>query len=856
MGLDIRTRGSVASIALGLAGFLASAPATAQSSPGEDAADSGTVVVVGRRSTETTGEQIKRAAAGIVDSTTASQIENSTDTTLPEALDRVVGVSSDKFYGTSDAGYVSIRGFDSRYNSMDIDGNPIWFSSQNNRGAQMGMFPAAIVKETSVHKTVTPDQDGNSVGGRISMRTLRAFDGGDRPYLSLGGRVGGYEQDSVVNSGLSTRFYGAGKATFGADHRFGIVLGFNSQRMRNADTYGGVDTYAQVNGEDQVASSNIYNNSIYDKIDTNNALYAKLEAQASDRLYAFISGNLFDDSRRQYLDRAAVYVYNTNGRTTNFNDGSADFTGAIGQTKEYDYYIKRKAKVMGSGLDYRLSDSGVLTLRGNYTDFTNTIITRYPETFQLSGVAGHYDLNGNEPTVTVTNATAYNDPANWVNRNSTASYIRDQYLHDKVTSLKADFAQNTFASARGFGIVAGGSWTRLDRSYDQNQSNYLLPKGTKLLLSQVITPGVTMANNAAVKMNWDAFWSYLKTNGTATYDAALSSDYRLVEDVIAGHAALYWSRGGFRAIAGVRYEATHDDVHTGDVVNGVATPTARTHRYGNWMPNIQATYDVTRRLRVQAAVTKTIGRPDFADFAPGRTQTLDTNGNPVIKGTNPNLDPRVSTNYDASLEYYLPDGLVSLAVFHKDLAHETFTEQTQTLDATGLVVLTQQMPLNTGSARVSGIEASVVKRRLSFLPAPFDGLGFRGNFTYLDGRWNVVFTDGSTRGVGGLRNQPKWLGNVGVSYTAGPANINLDWRARGGTFTGTFGTTAVGDVWIKGSDTLDLQANVRVLRGIQLTFEARNLTDSYTIQTTGATNAIYNSVGAGRSFFGGFKFKY
>ncbi len=814
------------------------------------------MVVTGRRSVDTPEEQIKRSAPGIVDSRTMSEIESTPDATLPEALDRVVGVSSDKFYGTSDAGYVSIRGFDSRYNSMDIDGNPIWFSSQNNRGAQMGMFPAAIVKEVSVYKTVTPDQDGNSVGGHISLRTLRAFDGGDAAYLSLGGRIGAYQQNSITDAGPSYRAYGAAKTTFGGDHQFGTVLGFDRQVMRNADTYGGVDTYAQVNGQDQVASSNLYFDSVYDKTDTNNALYGKLEAHVTDKLYAFVSGTLYDDDRRQYLDRAAVYIYNSSGRTTNFDDGTADFTKGIGQTKEYDYRIKRNAKVAGAGIDYRLTDEGVLTVRGNYTDFRNTIVTRYPETFQLQNVAGSYDLNGDEPTIDVTDQATYDNPANWVNRNSTASYIRNQILHDKVTALRADFNQNSYATARGLGFALGGSWTRLDRGFDQQQANYLLPKGSTLLLSQVAPAGSTMAGNQAVKMDWNAFWSYITANSTPTIDNALGTDYHLIETVYAGHAEAYLSGAQYRIVAGVRYEGTRYTDDTGDVVKSVPTPSERHNSYGNWMPNIQATYDFTSKLRLRAAFTKTIGRPDFADFAPGRTTTLDGNGNPVIKGTNPYLLPRVSTNYDASLEYYLRDGVISLAVFHKDLAHETFTEQTVVRDSSGGIIETDQIPNNAGSARVTGVEASVLKRRLSFLPAPFDGLGFSANFTWLDGHWDVVFTDGSTRTVDGLRNQPKWLGNVALSYTIGRFDVNLAYRARGRTFTGTFDTTAVGDIWIKGSNQVDLQANVRILRGLQLTFEARNLTDSYTIQTTGATNAVYNSVGAGRSFFGGFKFHY
>lgn len=815
--------------------------------------DIGTVVVIGRRSVDTPRAEIKRNAPGISDSITVRDIEETPDTTLPEALDRIAGVSDDKYYGTSDGGYVSIRAFDSRYNSMDIDGNPIWFSSQNNRGAQIGMLPASIVKEISVYKTVTPDQDGNAIGGHISLRTLRAFDGGDQPYLSLGGRAGGFDQESAVSPGPSGRLYGAGKFTFGADHQFGFVAGFNLQRMRSADKYGGVDTYAQVDGQDEV-NANLYSNSIYDK-DTKNAVgYAKLEMRRNDGLYAFLSGTLIDDARRQWLDREGTYIYQTSGRTTNFQDGQADFTKAIGYTKEYDYDIQRRAKILNAGADYQVGKTGVLAVRGNYTDFTNTIVTRYPETFTLSNIAGHYDLSGDLPSVTLADPATYANAANWVNRNTTASYVRDQVLHDKVTALRADYSQNTFAEARGLGWAAGGAWTRLDRGFDQNQDNYLLPKGSVLRLSDIAPAGATMADNAAIKMNWDAFWNYIYANGIKTTDLAPATDYHLVEDVFAGHAEAYFTGDRFRVLAGVRYEKTHDRDDTSDTVNGVLGPSRRANGYGNWMPNVQGSYDLTSRLKLKLAFTKTIARPDFSDTAPGRTTSVDVNGNPVISGSNPQLGPRLSTNYDASLEYYMRGGFASLAVFHKDLDHETFSQKTVTTTATG--ILTQTMPLNSGSARVTGVEASFVKRRLDFLPAPFDRFGINANYTYLDGHWTVILSDGTVRSINSLRNQPRYLGNLDLSYDFGRVDVHVDYRVRGRAFTTTFGTTSATDQWIRPNDQLDLQANWRIAPGFQLTFEARNLTDSYTVLTTGVTNAIYNSVGAGRSYFAGFKYHY
>lgn len=841
---------AASALALGLSVEPAAAQATR--SPAETAVEA--LVVTGNREVDTPSDTIKRRAPGIVDSITARDIARLPDTTLAEALDRVVGVSSDKFTQTSEAGSTTIRGFDARYNSMDIDGNPIWFTSQNNRGAQLAIFPASIVNQVNVFKAVMPDQDANAVGGHISLRTLRAFDGGAKPYLSLGARVGAYDQDgSGGEGGPSYRVYGAGKTTFGVDGKFGAVLGFDSQRTRNFDRYVAVDGYSQVSGTDQV-NGGVYQGK-YDKDIHRNAIYGKLELRANDRLYAFASANVFEEHTKQYLQRSGVYIYQTSGRTTDYSDGKANFNKAVGQTKEYDYDIKRQAKVLGGGVDYQLGARSVLALRGNYTDYNYDVDLRYPETFQISGLSGSYDVSGDLPSASVS-TTGFGDPANWVYRNSSASYQQFQRLSDKVYALRADYDFNSSTAARGLGFKAGTGWTRLDRDYDQQQDNYKLPTGVTLRLSQVAPAGSSLSNNSAMENDWSTFWSYMKSNGVLTGDAQATADYRLKEDVLSGYASVSFTGDRYRLLTGLRYEHTQFDNDTADVVNGATMAAVRHRGYGNWMPNAQASFDVTEKLRLRAAFTKTLARADFSDFAMGRTTTLDSLGNPIIKGTNPNLDPRQSTNYDLAAEYYFQGGFASIGVFRKNLHKETFTQRTQQFDAGGVAVLTEEVPLNTGAARVSGLEASLVKRRFERLPGALKGLGFSANYTYLDGRWDVVFSDGSRRGVDGLRNQPRWLANLAVSYDAGPLDLNLAWRLRGRTFTGTFGTSAEKDVWIDTYEQLDLQANLVVGHGVRLFAEARNLTDQDWIQTTGATDVVSQAVNPGRSYFVGVKYRY
>lgn len=844
--------------------LIAAGTAQAQAEP-SDGGKVEDIVVTGRRGVETPVEKIKEIAPVIVDTVTSEQIDKTPDLSLPELLERLPGVSSTGFYGTSEPGYSNIRGFDSRYNSMDIDGNPILFSSQNNRGSQSGMFPAAIVKEASVYKTLTPDMDGNSIGGHVSLRTLRAFDGGTQPYFKVNYRIGFPENRSSIFGGPSDTISAVGKFTFGSEHQFGFVFGFNRQRTSDYDDFGSVLGYAQVVGPDgqkhDQINSNTFTDSRYDKTVRNTAGYAKLEWRKEDQLYAFLSGNVFDEQRNMYLDRSGPFIANTGGRTvTQTGPGQANFTNAQGQIREYDYDMKRYARVVGFGVDYKVMDRGSFSLRGNYTDYGNDTLTRnLGNGFRLASFNGFYDINGNVPVIQPSDPATYNNTANWLfSSAANSTYQRTQPLRDKIYTLGAIFNYNNQADAQGFGAEGGANWVRLDRSFDQNLTYYVLNKGVTLNLSQIVPAGSTMYRNEAALGSYNAFWDFMTNpaNATSTSSHSATAAYQLREDVTAFHAAAYYTLGRFKAMAGFRYEHTGDTTDTSQTVSGALQPQHRVHNYGNWMPNIQLSYEPIDRLKLRAAFSKTIGRADFQDFAPGTTTTFNSAGVTVVSGSNPNLAPRVSTNYDASAEYYFRDGMISAAVFHKDIAGETFSQITNITDSSGQLIEIDTIPLNTGSARVTGFEVSAMKKHLDFLPGPLKNLGISANYTRLDGTWNVVLTNGSTRSVGGLRAQPKWMANVSATYDAGPLDLTVSYKKQGRIFTGTFGTDATGDIWIRPYSRLDAQAALQVMDRVRLTFDAKNITNKYYIQTTGTEDSIYNSIGNGRSYWIGVSFKY
>lgn len=830
---------------------LATSKANAQVQAGQ--ADQGDIVVTGTAAVVKDAGAIKQSQQAIVDSITANELDKLPDVSVADALERVVGVSTAEGFQSAAGRTVTIRGFDARYNSMDVDGNPIWNASRNNRGTQLDIFPASVVSQINVYKTPTPDMDANSIGGHVELRTLRAFDGGGQPYLSVKAEAGGYSQSGLNgNVGPSYLISAVAKRTFGADHQLGIVLGGEYQESHLYEISNSVGSYAVVNGVDVVNDSMFagrFNETIKRK-----AVYGKLEAGRPDHLYGFLSAAYYQMTDFQANARSGPFL--TAKNVTGVATDAGTFANVPDEAYDERYDLNRQTILIGSGLDYAIGRNQALSFRAGYTRYIHNEADYVGERFEAPTVSGSYDISDGGFGAAIPSSTAVANAANWAYRNKKPSTITQFPDRDNVYSAKLDYDYNTQPGARGFGVEAGLYWQRLDRHFDETQLSYMLPTATKLNLGQVLAGGVNSASALGPNIIDDAaFWNFIQTQGTLSVNPLQTADYDLKEDVAAAHATFFYTTDRLKIMAGARVEKTWSDDRTGNTQNGAIVPIRNQYSYTNPLPNVQIQYDLTAGLRAKFAFTETIARPDFQDYAMGRTVTTDVFGNTVISGTNPKLQPRESNNYDLDLEYYFHGGFASIGLFRKDLRHEEFKQLTNVTNDAGNIVLQITQPLNTGSGTVNGLEAAFRFDRMDFLPKPLDGLSFGANFTRLIGRWDVVFTDGSTRTVGGLRNQPTYLANVNLGYALGRFSINAAMTFRGKMFTGTFGTDPTQDVYYRPYASLSLDANYRLTRGVRLFFQASNLNGGKKEQYTGSDAVLTNAIWVGPSFKGGVKFK-
>lgn len=171
--------------------------------------------------------------------------------------------------------------------------------------------------------------------------------------------------------------------------------------------------------------------------------------------------------------------------------------------------------------------------------------------------------------------------------------------------------------------------------------------------------------------------------------------------------------------------------------------------YTDVLPSLNLRFFLADKLQLRLAASKAVVRPTFAqlnpftqlsfsfDSATGIANGVGVNGATTaftgIAG-NPNLKPTRANQFDGSLEWYFSKAnSLTFDVFYKRISDYIFagvTQQTYTSNGQTLTFdVTQQM--NGAHGTIKGFELAYTQF-FDMLPGALGGLGFQGNFTYVD----------------------------------------------------------------------------------------------------------------------------
>jgi len=185
------------------------------------------IVITGQRLSNATAIDHKKSADNVIDIISADDLGKLPDANVADALARMPGLSVIVNQDTGEGEYVTVRGLSGTYNAVSINGVRVAQTNPDSRDVSLTVLPPNGLAEVRVTKTLTPDQDGDAIGGTIDFRTPTAFDPKERTIVRLYGAAGLNQQaDKAGEKAGSHQLQGDfGMRT--ADDRFGIFASAN-----------------------------------------------------------------------------------------------------------------------------------------------------------------------------------------------------------------------------------------------------------------------------------------------------------------------------------------------------------------------------------------------------------------------------------------------------------------------------------------------------------------------------------------------------------------------------------------------------------------------------------------------------
>ena len=792
------------------------------------------VVVSGQRSSLRRALAAQEKADHIVSIVSSDDIGGLPDKNAAEALARLPGVAVQRDQG--EGRYIVVRGMGPDYNAVTINGALVPSPEAGRRAVALDVLPAGLVRSLEVSKTLTPDQDANSLGGTVEVKSLSAF---DLPGTSVSLQAGASHDQ---NTGKLSPHASLLVARRFLDGKFGLAAGLSAERRRfgsdNVETGGGW------------SGGKLSNLELRDYLPERerHALALNLDyrpqAGSALSLRSFVS-RFSDDEVR---DRLTI---------TNISGGAAGPDAAFGARAERRLRQRKYTQQISSvtlGGEQRFDEWKVAAAAGISKAGEKT-----PESINDARFRGRANFDGLSYTGTETprlsGPAALADPAAYSLQGITLQ-ARDS--HDAERHVKLDL-ERQFGFEGGRADVKGGvKASRRTKDNDTEQWGYTSNKTTSgnfwgagsVSMSDFsgaapdypfaqLGPGI---NPALVR----ARVAGLDRAGARLAPASTLNDFTMDEDIDSFYLQAGADIGNWRLLIGARNERTSFDARGNQVSAAGAAPLRVTKAYSDWLPTFQLRYDLDRRTSVRAAWTNSVVRANFSQLAPGIS--LDSSTEAVIG--NPGLKPLTSSNLDLGVERMLGgDGALSAYVYSKNIDDFTYTTD---LAGTGpwAAYKVATSYANGEQASVKGIELSY-SHALRMLPAPWNGLlvGANASFNSADatiGRYDLASGKYLTRKIR-LPGQSSQIVNLMLGYESGLVSTRLALNHKSSYLlqVGANILDPAGDAYVDRQRQLDFSFGYRIGKSLQVVLEGINLNNEkyYVYQGTRPYNMQYEQYG-------------
>lgn len=117
---------------------------------------------------ENTARNMERKADQVMNIVSGKAIQLSPDLTVANVIQRVSGISLER-NSNGDGQFAILRGMDKRYNYTLVNGVKIPSPDNKYRYVPLDIFPAELLDRLEVYKALTPEMEGDAIGGAVNL---------------------------------------------------------------------------------------------------------------------------------------------------------------------------------------------------------------------------------------------------------------------------------------------------------------------------------------------------------------------------------------------------------------------------------------------------------------------------------------------------------------------------------------------------------------------------------------------------------------------------------------------------------------------------------------------------------------
>ncbi len=679
-----------------------------------------TILVTGSRASLTSALAKQRNADKVLSVADSDALGNFPDTTAADAMRRLSGISVENDQG--EGRYVVVRGFAPELNSLYLNGASI-VAPEEGRAVLLDGLPTDLLDSIEVSKSLTPDQDADSIGGRVDFRTLTSRDlTRSLVRLSLDSS---YNDQSDSHSPKASLTW-ANKVTQTSGFVLGLTYASKNVISQNNETGFGWSE----NAAGRAYMDDDFERRYYDLDRERLGLTFNYDIAPSEstQLFARALLNRYTDDEVRYKgefntrnvlevqpDGALYRRFDNDQETRDRVEVRSISAFSVGGDTAFDSGWQSHYEVAYSFAEQDDSDNVDVAFRKQYRSAnaaTGAVNWATPKTPVISLVGGRaplseYRLNGVE--------------------------FEKSLVQDKEFSAHADVEKEMPVFSLPATVKAGFKYRARQKDADFNI--YTATPALTLADFPTIAPEHAFTQDFGQFLERDAsriLEQYFDPAGRDE-EASLAGDFITDEDILALYGMVSFDvRDRLHVVTGLRIESTDITSHATQNVNGAWTPVTLSRDYRFVSPSLNLRFAASDRVIYRAGFSRSLSRPGFSEFAPS-AEINSLGDQRSIKYGNFDLDPYVSNNVDLTAEFYAdPFSYVSAGLFYKRIDNAIYKLASNNREINGVFY-------NDGIATWENLDKSTIKgvefnaqKQLQFLPGALANLYVNVNYTYND----------------------------------------------------------------------------------------------------------------------------